>query len=79
MKKSDDFYADIRRKKLRRNAAGLLAGLLVLLIALGAGIWLRETLEPEPDIVTTSPPAPPEPTREELLLTEIRDILKQKN
>lgn len=62
MKKSDDFYADIRRKKLRRNAAGLLAGLLVLLIALGAGIWLRETLEPEPDVVTTSPPAPPEPT-----------------
>ena len=30
--------------------------------------------EPEPD-----PPAEPEPTAEELLLTEIRDILKEKN
>lgn len=25
------------------------------------------------------PPAPPEPTKEELLLTEIRDLLKEKN
>jgi len=26
-----------------------------------------------------APPAPPEPTKEELLLTEIRDLLKEKN
>ena len=34
---------------------------------------MREQKEEEP-----APPAPPEPSKEELLLEEIRDILKQK-
>ncbi len=37
-----------------------------------ARLEARKAAEPE------APPAPPEPTKEELLLTEIRDLLKEK-
>ncbi len=37
------------------------------------------TLQRKKDIEPEAPPAPPEPTKEELLLTDIRDLLKQQS
>lgn len=48
----------------------LLVALVVFLIVKAANRFRRKQEE--------APPAPPEPTKEELLLTEIRDLLKNK-
>ena len=39
----------------------------------------KEKLEKKKEEEPAAPPAPPEPTKEELLLAEIRDLLKEKN
>ena len=40
---------------------------------------LTEMAKKKEEEAPAAPPAPPEPTKEELLLTEIRDLLKEKN
>ena len=40
---------------------------------------LAEMAKKKEEEAPPAPPAPPEPTKEELLLTEIRDLLKEKN
>ena len=40
---------------------------------------MAEMAKKKEEEAPAAPPAPPEPTKEELLLTEIRDLLKEKN
>ena len=47
-----------------------------LIIAFAIFLFIRFKKQAE---VPATPPAPPAPTKEEVLLTEIRDLLKEKN
>ena len=59
----------------------MLAVMALLVLLTGCGQTAdSEPPEPEnvPDVPAQEEPAPPEPSNEEKLLTEIRDLLKEK-
>lgn len=52
---------------------------LVIFAVVKAMNTAHKLLEKKKEEEPAAPPAPPEPTKEELLLTEIRDLLKERN
>ena len=67
---------------LTNTLLGLLIIFLVLTILFGAvklfAILLPKLTEKKKEEAPAAPPAPPAPSKEELLLTEIRDLLKDR-
>lgn len=52
---------------------------LIVAAAIFVAIKVMNSLQRKKDIEPEAPPAPPVPTQEELLLTDIRDLLKQQS
>ena len=56
----------------------LIISISIVLVAVLAGCTPEDPAPTTPDVNQETPAPEPEPTKEEVLLTEIRDLLKEK-
>ena len=61
------------------NLIAVILDFIIIAFAVFCMVKALNSLHRKKEEAPAEPAAPPEPTKEELLLTEIRDLLKEKN